>query len=55
MDSKIMVVTVSDNASYGFDPKEWTEEQAKQAAWDWFNERKPDFSVTYVDGDADDF
>ena len=37
-------VTVSDTATYWF-PEGMTEGEAKEQAWEWFNERKPVFKV----------
>ena len=37
-------VTVYDCATYWF-PEGVTKEEAKNQAWDWFNERKPVFEV----------
>ena len=37
-------VIVSDVAVYTF-PEGVSEEEARQQAWDWFNERKPEIKV----------
>ena len=51
MNKKKMLVVVSDSTSYDFDPDEYTEEEAIRMAWEWFNERKPNITITYIDNE----
>lgn len=38
-------ITVYDKATYTFSTSEYTLEEAKQRAWEWFDERKPNIIV----------
>lgn len=42
---KEYIITVSDMATYTFSTDEYTLEEAKAKAWDWFTERKPCFEI----------
>lgn len=42
---KRYIITVSDKATYSFPANEYTLEEAKQQAWEWFDERKPSFEI----------
>lgn len=47
MKKKIMWVMIKDAVDYSFNPAEYSEEEAKQQAWEWFNERKPEIKICY--------
>ena len=51
-DAKVYEVTVTDTATYRIRAN--SEGEARNQAWDWFNEREPDFNIKVVEGKADD-
>ena len=51
-DSKVYEVTVTDTATYRIRAN--SEGEARNQAWDWFNEREPSFDIKVVEGKADD-
>jgi len=51
-DSRVYEVTVTDTTTYRIRAN--SAEEARDQAWDWFNEREPEFDIKPVAGPADD-
>lgn len=48
---KKIYVILRDSVEYAFDPAEYTEEEAREAALDWWAERMPDMFVSVDEED----